>query len=178
MPVKNIKINLCWNKASEKAIQAYSQLANKKCKISLQKFKKGEIDASRLYDETVHNLEDAATTCIPKHNPSPTKRHNVPLWRERIAIYRNHVDYWINVQFLNGGPKKCSEWISRQLRLVKSQYKRQIRILRREICENTAEYVTTQNCFRKLFRKQKRYHLKLLMVNGENSNLQCGAIIL
>ena len=68
------------------------------------------------------------------------------MWRERMGSFKNDVGYWLQTQFLRGGPNHCGELIQQQLRLSKSRYRRQMRILRREIEINVAESTMVQNC--------------------------------
>ena len=146
---KNPYIN--WNKASKKSIESYSRLCNKKCKVSLEKYNNGEINGVELYGDLINNLEVSAQTCLPKTDPNKTpRRHNIPMWRERMSSFKHEVDYWLQLQFLHGGPNNCGEFIQRQVRLSKSRYRRQFRILRREIEINVAESTTLQNCFKRL----------------------------
>lgn len=147
---------LSWDKASEKALLSYSNLCEKTCSKSLNKFNRGEIDGPELYKEVVKNISTAASTCIPKVDPSKQpKRHSIPLWRERMSSYQTDVDYWVSVQHLHGGPARSSEAVKLQLRLAKSRYRRQIRQLRREVQRNIAESATLKNCHKKLFKKNK-----------------------
>ena len=151
---QHIKLN--WQKASPKAIEAYSSLAEKLCMQSLGKFKHGSINLSQLYKETVHNLEKAAFTCIPKYDPNKTpRRHNIPLWRERMAAFKHTTDYWVQQQFLHGGPARCGSFIKQQVLISKSRYRRQLRALRREIEVNVAETTTLQNCFKRVIKHSK-----------------------
>ena len=102
------------------------------------------------------NLEKAAWNCIPKYDPSKKKqRHNIPLWRERMSAHKEEVDYWLQVQFLHGGPSRCPSTIRHFLRAAKSRYRLQFRHLRREIAVNIAESTTLNNCFRRLFSHPK-----------------------
>ena len=147
---------LCWDKASDRAIASFSRLSEKMCAKSLSKFKDNEINGSTLYQELVNNITEAADTCIPKIDPNKTpRRHNIPKWKERISPFKDEVDYWLQVQFLHGGPNRCPEVVKQQLRLSKSRYRREFRILRREIQCNIAEIVTLKNCHRHLFKKPK-----------------------
>ena len=72
-----------------------------------------------------------------------------------MSSFKEDVDYWLQVQFLNGGPNRCPIVIKQQLRLSKSRYRREFRALRREIQCNIAEIVTLKNCHRHLFKKPK-----------------------
>ena len=147
---------LCWDKASRRAIESFSRLSQKKCNISLAKFYQNQINGSKLYQELVENLSYAANQCIPKKDPNKTpKQHNIPMWRERMGSYKNEVDYWLQVQFINGGPTRCSSFVRQQLLLSKSRYRRQFRNLKREIEVNIAESITLANCHRQLFKKPR-----------------------
>ena len=147
---------ISWKKASDQALFSYSMLCQGKCAASLEKFQKGEINGADLYEEVVNNMSTAAKTCIPKVNPGKTpNRHNIPMWRERMSAYKLDVDYWLQVQFINGGPRRCASYIREELRISKSRYRHQLRKLRREIEINIAENVTVQNCHRRLFKKPK-----------------------
>ena len=144
---------LLWKKASEKALLSYSRLSQKLCSKSLVKFKKSEIDGIQLYSELVNNLETAAKSCIPKSNPNKTHpQHNKAMWRERMASYKTDVDYWLAHQHLYGGPNVCPAAIRLELRLARSRYRRQFRILKREIEVIVAESVTMDNCFKRLYK--------------------------
>lgn len=72
-----------------------------------------------------------------------------------MAPLKNDVNYWIQVQFLRGGPQRCPPDIRTQLRLAKSRYRREFRILKREISTNVAEAITVKNCFNRLFKNPK-----------------------
>ena len=147
---------ISWKKASDQALFSYSMLCQGKCAASLEKFQKGEINGADLYEEIVNNMTTAAKTCFPKVNPGKTpNRHNIPMWRERMSAYKLDVDYWLQVQFINGGPRRCASYIREELRISKSRYRHQLRKLRREIEINIAENVTVQNCHRRLFKKPK-----------------------
>ena len=153
---RHTDFSVCWHKASTEAINSYSCLANRKCTISLKKYNKGYINVTELYEELVANLEESALTCLPKSDPCrPSKKHNIPMWKERMGIYKHEVDYWLQLQFLNGGPGRCGEFIKMQLRITKSNYRRQLRQLRREIEVNIAESTTITNCFRRLTKPAK-----------------------
>ena len=152
-PIQNT--SLCWSKATEKAIFSYSQLLEKKCKKTLNKFSQNKINGAELYSETVQNMQDAAFTCIPKCSNKVKKRHNIPMWRERMTSFQSDVEYWTQLQFLHGGPNHCPIVITQQLRLSKSRYRHQIRQLRREVESNIAEATTLQNCHKQLFKKTK-----------------------
>ena len=152
-PIQNT--SLCWSKATEKAIFSYSQLLQKKCKKTLNKFGQNKINGAELYSETVQNMQDAAFTCIPKCSNKVKKRHNIPMWRERMTSFQSDVEYWTQLQFLHGGPNHCPVVITQQLRLSKSRYRHQIRQLRREVESNIAEATTLQNCHKQLFKKTK-----------------------
>ena len=114
-------------------------------------FKNEKISGPELYSETINNLEEAAFICIPKAQSKEVKRHDVPHWRERMEIFHHRVDILLQQQFMYEGPNFCPGVIRAQLRMAKSQYRRQLRILRREISANIADYTTTKNCFRKFF---------------------------
>ena len=89
------------------------------------------------------------------------------------------VDYWHNVQFLHGGPKSCPDQVKHKLRLAKSRYKREIRVLKREISANVADHATSLNCYRVIFTKPQYptdQHLRLLTVVLEMNNRICGEI--
>ena len=104
----------------------------------------------------VDGLNDAAWKCIPKYDPSKTKnRHNIPLWRERMGSYKHDVDYWQQMQFLHGGKHRCPVPIKDQLRMAKSRYRHQFRLLRREIECIIADSTTAKNCSKQLFRQPK-----------------------
>ena len=152
-PIKNTY--LCWQKASEKALRSFSNLCDKMCKKSLNKFHHNEINCAELYKEVVKNITEAANTCIPKTDPTKRKRHDIPQWKEKMATYQNEVDYWVTMQQLHGGPRRCSEFVNVQLRRAKSAYRRQIRHLRREVQVNIAESTTVKNCHKHLFGKTK-----------------------
>ena len=162
---------LCWKKASEKALLSYSNLCQKKCNTSLRKFQRDEIDGTQLYAEVVNNMESAAQSCIPKSRKNnERKRHNVPMWRERMASHKTEVDYWLQLQFLNGGPNHCPSVIRQQLRLAKSRYRFHFRALRREIEINVAETITLYNYYQKLSRKPKA--AKPAMIDGHSRRAQ------
>lgn len=72
------KSRLCWNKASEKAINAYSSLSHRLCTRLLYDFDAGKIDGPTLHIKTVENLELAASTCIPKSKPKEARTHDIP----------------------------------------------------------------------------------------------------
>ena len=72
-----------------------------------------------------------------------------------MAPLKQDVDYWNQVQFLNGGPRRCPNEIKTQLRLAKSRYRREFRILKREISINVAEATTISNCYNRLFKNPK-----------------------
>ena len=147
------KVQLDWKRSSEKAI-LYQRLSEKKCHSSLRDFRRSSIDGPTLYTRTITNLQEAASTCIPKRKQgAERRRHNIPQWRERIANYRHNVNYWLSVQLLNGGPNGCHPTIRHCVRAAKSQYKRNIRTLRHEISQNVADHVTSKNCYKFLFRK-------------------------
>ena len=150
------KRRLNWKKASEKAIEAYSRLSNRRCKISFEKFRRGEINGPQLHTETIKNLQESAEICIPKFRSNITRRHNIPQWRERMATFRQNVDFWLQTQFLQGGPTVCTPFVRQQIRLARAQYKRQHRLLRREIQSNIADHVTKLNCFNVLFNKKRK----------------------
>ena len=125
---------LSWEKASEKALFAFSKLSEKLCSKSLSKFKNNEIDGTELYKQLVSNITIAAETCVPKIDPNKTPRtHNVPMWKERMASFKHEVDYWLQVRFLQGGANRCTDVVKQQLRISKSRYRLQFRTLRREI---------------------------------------------
>ena len=147
---------MCWNKASEKAIFSYSKLLQKKCAKTLNKYKREELNGTELYAEVIQNMTEAADLCIPKNKPNKgNKRHDLPMWRERMTSYRTDVDYWNQVQFLQGGPNYCHPSVQQQLRMAKLRYKNQIRQLRREVEYSLAESTTKQNCHNQLFKKPK-----------------------
>ena len=150
------KPRLLWEKASERAIQAYSSLSNKLCGKLLYEFNNNRLDGYALYEKTVDALEYAATTCIPKSRPGGPKLHNIPMWHERIAPFKQDVDYWLQQQFIYGGPRNARDFFQQQLRMAKLHYKRQLCLLRREISTNIANHTTTQYCFRNLFQKSKK----------------------
>ena len=72
-----------------------------------------------------------------------------------MQSYKDVVDFWYHVQVLNGGPSRCGNFIQGKVRLAKSRYRRQLRILRQEVESNIAETVTLQNCFKRLFKHPK-----------------------
>ena len=72
-----------------------------------------------------------------------------------MQSYKDVVDFWYHVQVLNGGPSRCGEFIQGKVRLAKSRYRRQLRILRQEVESNIAETVTLKNCFKRLFKHPK-----------------------
>ena len=149
------KTYILWEKASQNALKSYSQLVNKRCTKTLHNFIEQKINGPELYDELVNNLEEAATACIPKSKLHTASKHCIPLWKERMSIYRHKVDILLQLQFLNGGPKFCGAILRQHLMMAKSEYRRQLRILRRELHEKLAEHITTKNCFNVLFKKQK-----------------------
>ena len=100
-------------------------------------------------------MNDAAACCIPKFPVKKKQSHDIPMWRERISVFRNDVDYWTQLQYLQGGPNLCHAVISQQLCLSKSIYRNQIRQLRREVEINLAESTTLNNCHKHLFKKSK-----------------------
>ena len=145
-----------WKKASDQALLSYSTLCDRKCAVSLRKYKTKEIKGADLYKELVNNMTAAAETCIPKATPGKkANQHNIPMWRERMGSFKSDVDYWLQIQFLNGGPRRCPSFIREQLRVSKSRYRNQLRKLRREIEVNVAENITVQNCHRRLFKTSK-----------------------
>lgn len=147
---------LNWKKANELSLEAYSKLASKLCAASLIEFYSGNIDGPSLYTETVNNLTTAAEKCIPKYKKNECRRnHNIPMWRERMTTYQANVDFWLQSQFLQGGPNRCHPYIRQQLRIARAQYKRQHRALRREIRGSISDNITRQNCHKTLFRKSK-----------------------
>ena len=160
---------LNWKKASTCAIASYSRLSNKLCKKTLNKFERGEISASVLYRETVNNLEFSARTCIPKRKQT-YRNHDIPQWRENMSEHKHRVDFWLQTQFLQGGPTSCSPYVRQQLRMARAQYKRQLRTLRREISMNIADYVTERNCHKVLFKSNKP--VSPAIINGHNRTQQ------
>ena len=149
------KIKLNWKKASTKALESYSRLCDKKCSKVLKMFNRQEINAQELYRKTVVAMDESAKICIPKFKNAQRKRHDIPLWRQRMATFRHNVEYWLNIQWLNGGPRACHTNITLNLRRAKRLYKQQLRSLKKEIYSNLADYTTHQNCFRNLFKKRK-----------------------
>ena len=150
---------LCWHKASDKALLSFSNLCNKMCSKSLNKYKHSVINGVDLYNEVVNNITEAAIMCIPKTDPNKQpKRHNIPQWREKMSTFQNEVDYWTTMTQLHGGPRRCPSFIKLQLRLAKSAYRRQIRQLRRELQVNIAQSTTVRNCHKHLFGKTKHPH--------------------
>ena len=149
------KPSFCWSKASEKAIFSYSKLLQKECTKLMKKFDKNEINGAELYSEIVENMHKAAITCIPKYSSTEKKRHDIPMWRQRMMSFKTDVEYWTQLQFLHGGPNNCPPIIKQQLRLSKSRYRHQIRQLRREIEVKLAEKTTLRNCHKQLFKKTK-----------------------
>ena len=116
-----------------------------------------------LANINTHIVPDLQSTPNPQRllcwkKATNSKRHDIPMWRERIASFKTDVDYWLQQQFVHGGPTRCP-YIIRQLRLAKSRYRFQIRVLRREIKSNIAETVTLDNCHRKLFKMPKLLNL-------------------
>ena len=91
--------------------------------------------------------------CIPKHKPK--NAHNIPQWRDRMAAYKHDIDYWLQLQFLHGGPNLCPPFIRQQVCISRSRYRRQFRLLRREIEYNLANSTTLNNCFKRMFRHPK-----------------------
>ena len=147
---------LNWKKASVRALDSYNNLANKLCANSLVKFYTGTIDGPVLYTETVNNLATAAEKCIPKFKKNENRpNHNIPMWRERMSTFQANVDFWLQSQFLQGGPSRCHPYIRQQLRIARAQYKRQHRALRREIRGSISDCTTRQNCHKVLFGKRK-----------------------
>ena len=73
-----------------------------------------------------------------------------------MSKFKSEVDYWLQQQFLCGGPRHTPNFILQQLRIAKARYKREHRALRRDISLNIADHVTTENCHRQLFAKPKR----------------------
>lgn len=146
---------LNWKNATEAAIQSYSNLASKLCEPLNNAFENGSLNGVELYKSLVSSLDFAARTCIPKYKKNTRPQHNIPLWRERIGSFKNEVDYWLQLQFLHGGPNLCPYNIRTQLRLAKSRYKLQLRHLRREISINVAEKTTMENVYRQQFRTPK-----------------------
>ena len=150
------ELKLSWKHASEAALASYSNLTQKLCSKSLQKYNNKEISGVQLYEELVDNLEKSALNCIPKYDPAKSKKcHNIPQWRERMSSFKENVDFLLQVQFLNGGPNRCPHIIKNYLRIAKSRYRRQFRHLRREIEINIAESTTLDNCFKRLFSHPK-----------------------
>ena len=152
--IQKPKIN--WSKATDKALASYNNLAQKTCLASLKHHKKGELTGVELYKQLVDNIQNAALICLPKFKPNKgPRRHNIPMWRERMAPLKDDVTYWTQVQFLNGGPQRCPHHIRQQLRLAKSRFRREFRILQREISINVAEATTVNNCFKRMLRNPK-----------------------
>ena len=146
---------LNWKKANERSISAYSRLCQKLCHTTLMKFYQQKLDGPQLYEEIVNNLKTAANACIPKYKKKERKgTHNIPMWRERMSSFKNNVDFWLQTQFTQGGPNHCTSFVRLQLRLARSQFRRQVRILRREIQNSIAEHVTVNNCHKTLFGKK------------------------
>ena len=168
--VRNQNIRLNWKNASNKAKEANYKLSNKMCSKDLQEYQSGNINGQELYNKLVRNLEVAANTCIPKKKKNITKSHNIPHWRQRMSSFQTTVDYWLQLQFLQGGPRRCDPFVRQQLRVSRARYKREHRALRREIRENIAEYTTTQNCFNVLFKKNKPP--SPAYINGKSRNEQ------
>ena len=120
----------CWGKASDKALYSFSRLSHKKCLQSLSKYQRNKIDSVDLYNEVVQSITEAANLCIPKFNPGKEpKRHDLPMWKERMTTYKDDVDYWLQLPFLHSGPNKCPDVVTHHLRLAKSRYRRQVRQL-------------------------------------------------
>ena len=162
---------LCWDKASDEAVKSYSRLSEKMCRKSLMKYLANAIEGHTLYQELVDNITTAAVSCIPKIDPNKApRRHNIPMWKERMSSFKEDVDYWHQVQFLNGGPNRCPPIIEQQLRLSKSRYRRQFRLLRREIACNIAERTTLKNCHKQLFKKPKT--AQPAMIDGHSRSAQ------
>ena len=82
-----------------------------------------------------------------------------------MGTYKHEVNYGLSVQQMQGGPNLCHPAIKQQLRLAKSQYKRQLRALRREIETNIAESTTTNNCFKTVFNSKSKLP-QPAMING------------
>ena len=164
------KPTLAWDNASDSALFSYSRLTEKKCNKLLREFMSGSLSGVQLYNETVKSLNEAATTCIPKYKTKNT--HNVPQWRERMASFKQDVDYWVQVQFVNGGPNRCPQFIRQQLRMSRSRYRRQFRHLRREIAINLANSTTTNNCFKRMFRHPKSPTPALIEGHSRNDQPQ------
>lgn len=146
------KKRLNWKGASNKAISAYANLCSRTCKTDLEKFRNGELNGEQFYERLISNLESAADTCIPKQKSKNAKSHNIPFWRQRMSTYQTTVDYWLQTQFLQGGANRCHPFVREQLRIARARYKRQHRLLRREIQENVANHTTVTNCFNTLFK--------------------------
>ena len=72
-----------------------------------------------------------------------------------MEAVKTDVDYWSQIQFMQGGPSHCSQYIRQQVRMAKARYKRQYRHLRREVVKGTAERTTISNCHKILFPKPK-----------------------
>ena len=160
---------LDWRKASQKSLESYSRLSEKLCRKSLKKFLLNTINGLQLYEETVENLHTAAQSCIPKHK-TKYQSHDIPQWRERMTSFKENVDYWLQNQFLQGGPRLCSTFVRQQLRLARARYKRQLRTLRREISVNVADYITERNCHNVLFKNST--HVAPALINGKNRSEQ------
>lgn len=119
----------------------------------MKRFLNGQLDGVELYKQTVKSLNDAAMTCIPERKSKNT--HNIPQWRERMASFKHDVDYWVQVQFLHGGPNICPPFVRQQVQMARSCYRRQFQLLRREIEFNIANSMTLNNCFNHMFRHPK-----------------------
>ena len=147
---------LNWKRASEKAIESYSRLAHRTCLKHLKQFQKGELNGPDLYRNTVQSLEESAQACIPKFKKNDKKRHNIPLWRERMKTCQERVNFWVETQHLQGSPRRCSPLVRQLLRISRAKYKQQLRALRREIQLNIAEHTTKENCYKALFPKPNK----------------------
>ena len=89
-----------------------------------------------------------------------------------MSSFKTDVDYWLQIQLLNGGPRRCPDIVKQQLRLAKSRYRHQFHFhaLRREIAHNIAETITLKNCHRHLFKNPQT--APPAMIDGHSRSAQ------
>lgn len=86
-----------WKRASVKMLEAYSQLNEKVCCLSLANYQRGTIDGPTLYNELVSNLQNAATTCLPKYKSGENRQSDdIPMWKEKMQTVQHNVNYWLS----------------------------------------------------------------------------------
>ena len=57
---------------------------------------------------------------------------------------------------MQGGANRCHLYVREQLRFARARFKRQHRLLRREIRENIADHIPVKNCHKALFKSSKQ----------------------